>query len=394
MLRAILFPISILAMLIGLNDAQNPQCDYYQELEPGQSYYVYNSGYPGSYTGQNYCRWVAQSSYRNKLTCTVFQLPASQGCSQDVLTVKINNGDPYKYCGTGTFSIESESKLMEIRFYSPSTTTGGKFLCLLQAIEEEQESNDCACGKKNPNKIVGGQETGVNEYPMMAGLVDASIKMLYCGAGIIAPRYVLTAAHCVTGRNVAQLGVIAGEHDLSTGSESNATKLYRISKAIVHPNYVSVTTGSDIAIIQIDGVFTYSNAVGPACLPFQHSFDSFAGDFVKLLGWGSTEYGGATTNTLQEVSVSVLTYNQCKTFYPNGTSSQLCTYARSKDACQFDSGGPVLWENPTTRQLLLIAVISYGRVCGADSPGVNTRVGSYIDWIVSETSEVSYCQSQ
>ena len=49
-----------------------------------------------------------------------------------------------------------------------------------------------------------------------------------------------------------------------------------------------------------------------------------------------------------------------------------------------DSGGPVLWQDPTTRRLVLIGIISMGRGCGVTA-GLNTRVGAYIDWIVSVT---------
>ena len=31
-------------------------------------------------------------------------------------------------------------------------------------------------------RIVGGVETGVNEFPMMAGLIDLQSRNLHCGA--------------------------------------------------------------------------------------------------------------------------------------------------------------------------------------------------------------------
>lgn len=63
---------------------------------------------------------------------------------------------------------------------------------------------------------MGGKETGINEYPMMAGVIDSVNKILYCGATIINDRQVVTAAHClVDNRNPMTLGVLVGEHDLS-----------------------------------------------------------------------------------------------------------------------------------------------------------------------------------
>lgn len=67
-------------------------------------------------------------------------------------------------------------------------------------------------------RIVGGRETGINEFPFMAGLVDARRgAIIVCGATIIGERHVLTADHCLGGLVVEQTGVVVGEHNVSTG---------------------------------------------------------------------------------------------------------------------------------------------------------------------------------
>lgn len=232
-------------------------------------------------------------------------------------------------------------------------------------------------------------DTGVNEFPMMAGIVDADERAVFCGSTIISVRYVLTAAHCMTNRNYTRLGVLVGDHDISSGTDTNATMLYRVKKVIVHPNYAH-DNFNDVALLKTRTKMEFGNEVGPACLPFQHSPDTFAGSFVQLLGWGTTSFGGPPSDILQKVTVSVLTNLQCTKFYPDLTPQQMCTYAKDKDACQMDSGGPVLWQNPTTKRFVLVGIISMGIGCG-DTAGVNTRVGAYIDWIVSETADSTYC---
>ncbi|KAL0124272.1 hypothetical protein PUN28_006255 [Cardiocondyla obscurior] len=368
-------------------------CYYSQRLKPGTIYYIYNSDYPDASNGRQYCKWIAESDYRVRLTCNSFNIPLNFRCALDKLTVYVNDSVYYSYCGNETFSIESTGEFMTVELSTSFWSSGVKFLCELQAIDDTSDEN-CRCGWKKPTKIVGGMETGVNEYPMMAGLVDTIEIDVYCGATIISERHVITAAHCLTDRNVNDIGVLVGDHDLSTGADTNASRLYTVSRFYVHPFYRDVSLENDIAIVMVNSIINFSEEIGPVCLPFQHQSDSFAGSYVDLLGWGTTEFGGMKSKTLQKITVTVITYPECRRQYPNVSYNQLCTYAKGKDACQFDSGGPDLWQNPTTKREVLVGIINSGFGCGGDKPGINVRVGTYIDWILAVTPGVNYCKSE
>ncbi|XP_025073849.1 venom serine protease 34-like [Pogonomyrmex barbatus] len=184
----------------------------------------------------------------------------------------------------GCQRVESDvEKVMTIELSTTFWSVDIKFLCELQAIDDV-DNNDCRCGWKKPTKIVGGMETGVNEYPMMAGLVDFSRRDVYCGATIISEKYVLTAAHCLTDRDTSNMGILVGDHDLSTGADTNASRILTISRFDIHPFYNSESLENDIAIVMVNSVINFSEEVGPVCLPFQHQSDSFAGSYVDLLG--------------------------------------------------------------------------------------------------------------
>lgn len=73
-------------------------------------------------------------------------------------------------------------------------------------------------------RIVNGQDTIPNEYPMMAGIVERGGSTIACGATIISKRYVVTAAHCLKGRQANNLAVVVGEHDISRGGKKTAVK--------------------------------------------------------------------------------------------------------------------------------------------------------------------------
>lgn len=84
----------------------------------------------------------------------------------------------------------------------------------------------------------------------------------------------------------------------------------------------------------------------------------------------------------------------------------LCTYsATGQDACQMDSGGGLMWRNyrRTTQpvaaasaveadgRLYLVGIISYGRQCGRNTPGFNTRVTNYLNWIIANSRGANFC---
>lgn len=382
--------VPLLCMLLGVVNSQEDienECDYSQQVEPGVDYYVYNPNFPDYYEGQHNCQWEAKSNTRLQLNCTSFDVPPSPNCTMDYLKVQISDDIEYKFCGLNSFAIESIGTSMKITFHSRYNTYGGRFKCTLRATEEE-----CKCGWKNPSRIVGGVETGINEYPMMAGLVDFSKRLLFCGATIITPRHVLTAAHCVMGfvDNYKILGIIVGEHDVSTGADTNVTKIHLIDQIIIHPKYAPRI--NDVAIVRAQKTFDYSMKIGPACLPFHYTQRSFTGEVVTALGWGTTSFAGAKSEVLMKVNLHVITNHECVKFQPKASEKQICTYEKGKDSCQFDSGGPELWHNPSTNRLTLVGVISYGKTCADESPAVASRVSSFLNFIIQSTPGEKYCR--
>ncbi|XP_029159143.1 venom serine protease 34-like isoform X1 [Nylanderia fulva] len=364
-------------------------CNYFQNLEAGQTYYVYNPGFPYKYERESHCTWTMQSRYVTKINCSVNMPAFNNDCTQDSLSIQFSGGNAQKYCGYGTLVLEGINPIIKL---NPSYyTQGGTFLCEIRT-EKPFDKNNCKCGWKKVTKIVGGTETGINEYPMMCGLVDSTMKMIYCGCTIISQQYVVTAAHCVEDRDTSRIGVVVGEHDVTIGSETKATKLFRVSKCIMHSYYNEIH--NDIAVCKIIGTIEYSAEVGPVCLPFQRKRDTFGGAIVDVLGWGLLGFAGVKSTTLQKVKLNVINLMQCKYYYPKITDNNICTYASGKDSCQMDSGGPALWENPITHKLVLVGIISAGIGCGSNVPGIETRTGAFVDWIVSVTPGVQYCTAE
>ncbi|XP_018566053.1 venom serine protease-like [Anoplophora glabripennis] len=394
---------SILNFFMPVSMAIDPNCDYYQNMILGQTYYIYNSEYPTSYPTSTSCRWKANSEIGTKIviTCEDIAIPSSSNCNADRLSISLSGNDAFtdshNYCGTGTLSLVTEGNAIAIGLFAASNSAGGRFVCTLTAIQDSSSSttetpNVCDCGWRHETRIVGGQETGINEYPEMAGLVDASLGELYCGSSIISTRYVLSAAHCVLNRNANNIGVLVGDHNISAGGDTTTAALYRVTAYEMHPDYNTTTQANDIAILRTDRPIVFSIYVGPVCLPFRFTSFDFYGQTVTALGWGQTEFSGPTSDVLLEVNLTIVSNTECAPQHTNPiTGKQMCTYSSGKDSCQSDSGGPLLWLDTSTRRLHLVGIISYGLACGSQVPGVNTRVTSYLSWIVSRASDSTYC---
>ncbi|XP_066259154.1 venom serine protease 34-like [Euwallacea similis] len=264
---------------------------------------------------------------------------------------------------------------------------------LVSGVVQYANLTGCDCGWRNSDlRIVGGMETGINEFPAMAALINLESGLLYCGAHIISDRFLLTAAHCVYGKDPGTLGVLVGDHNITAGEDTPYSALYYVYDYLIHPSYSTSTYVNDIAIIKTDSQIIFSNYVGPICLPFRYYLADFAAQTSIILGWGQIEFSGPTSDVLLGANLQIISNVQCQS-EGNGeviVDEEVCTYADGKDSCQSDSGGPVLWTDATRNRMHLIGIISHGTGCATNFPGINTRVTSFLDWIVSST-DASYC---
>nr|ATU82475.1 venom S1 protease 8 [Lethocerus distinctifemur] len=245
---------------------------------------------------------------------------------------------------------------------------------------------NCTCGTTNKasGRIVGGTETGVNEYPHMVAIVNiypsGSISQ-FCGGALLTENHVLTAAHCIH-EETRPVGILTGEHDLRSFTETPYTQLYSVDKIIPHELYDPVTTKHDIALLVTAKRVAFNFAVGPICLPVAPV--TREDEYVKVTGWGDLQYGGAAGTKLMQTWLRIIPLNQCKKRFANIdvlSPTQFCTFGWKKDSCQGDSGGPVTWLDPDTNRYTLVGVVSFGIGCATAYPGVNTDIFPYLGWI-------------
>jgi secreted trypsin-like serine protease len=238
-------------------------------------------------------------------------------------------------------------------------------------------------------KILGGAIAAPGQFPWIAGLMDAeaerAIYGVFCGGTVIAPRVVLTAAHCVEGVQPGEIDVVVGRTRLTQDDEGERID---VQKIVVYPSYDNRSVFGDLAIIQLAA----PTSVVP--LPIAHPADdglTAPGIGVMTLGWGATEEGGSISDELRFVRLTMRSHGYCDRVYGEiDDASQLCIGSKraGEDSCQGDSGGPVIsGEDPGTR---LVGLVSYGQGCGHKGvPGVYTRVSRYAQWIDDRTAALN-----
>ncbi|XP_055606902.1 venom serine protease-like isoform X2 [Uranotaenia lowii] len=370
------------------------QCYYSLDMKFGSSYYLPSPGYPLKYPPNTKCsyRITAPYGYRIDFNCNEFQIPSTTtGCRLDTFRVSLTGredlSDAYTFCGAGVIREKSVANSMFLQLQAAPKSQGGKFLCTMSIIPQS-----CSCGKKKLTKIVNGIETKVNEFPMMAAMIDVKTRIVVCGASIISDFYALTAAHCLLQRTVDDTALLVGDHNLTTGLDTGFAQAYIIAQFLSHTAFLVNPVSNDIALLRTLQQIQFNNGVSPVCLPWKFRGDSFEGAVVEAVGWGDLDFGGPKSKVLMKVALNVINNQQCSTqLNTTITYQKLCTYTPTKDTCQSDSGGPLFYTAPSNGLLYEVGIVSYGIACATSNPSVNTRVTEFLDWIMANTPNAFYC---
>lgn len=217
--------------------------------------------------------------------------------------------------------------------------------------------------------VVGGKAAPAGAYGFTASLQDGDFA--FCGGSVIAPSWVLTAAHCVPDGKADGLAVVAGTVNNSNGSGERRA----VAQVLVHPAYDSGASTSDVALLRLASPTT----VAPIALATAAD-DGLEADRapVTVTGWGDrTPLAGGgllTTNRLQEVDLAVVDDASCDSANPGfDAATGVCAEGFLKDSCQGDSGGPLFARTP--KGFIQVGVVSYGLGCGVPTfPGVYSEV--------------------
>ena len=224
------------------------------------------------------------------------------------------------------------------------------FLTLVAAVSPDSGQAAHRGRREATAEVVRGIAVPDGKYPFVAaiGLADATgnLKRQFCGGSLIAPSFVLTAAHCVAGAKVENIAVVVGQTAFGTGQGETRT----LTAIMIHPAYEGRSLKSDVAVLRLNAPIT---SIAPVAVVAANdaSFET-AGTALTVAGWGNTarstlhHHAHRFPERLEEGGISVVSDASCakkwrqvgfkKKFAP---TLLVCTSARRFGAG--DSGGPL-----------------------------------------------------
>ncbi|MCU1684296.1 MAG: trypsin-like serine protease [Amycolatopsis sp.] len=229
-------------------------------------------------------------------------------------------------------------------------------------------------------RIVGGTAAD-QPYPFMVSLHSTSGK-LFCAGSLVAPDWVVTAGHCVQGKNPNTLTARINSNDNTQGGEEAS-----VAQLVVNPAFdpTAALPGGDIGLIRL--------AAPVAAAPITVGTVTAPGTATRVLGWGQTcptPSCGKVSVLLQQLDTHLVAATGCTAAFD--PKDELCTDnpGGKSGSCYGDSGGPEIVQVEGQWQVLgVTSRPGNGDATCATAPSIYTSVVAYAAWITSIIAPVT-----
>ncbi|KAG5324322.1 LFC factor, partial [Pseudoatta argentina] len=279
------------------------------------------------------------------------------------------------------------------------------------------------CGTLPPDvtpTVVGGVRPNITEFPWHATMyrdVPGESKKFFCGASIIQPNLLITAAHCVYDEinrqpiNARSIYILTGnifrDYDYPFHNPT-LVKKNQVKHVYIVRNYLGLIGNYlwDIAVLELVRPFVLSTWLVPVCIDTLSDRSVLeAGSYGKVAGFGRTALGESSA-ILQALTVPVIPLSQCKSASQNANTEQFITndkfcagYTNGSSVCDGDSGGGLVFKTNSLWYLRGIVSVSLGTIqkdgtayCDNNLYSLYTEISRHISWIQDVITKIEQNQ--